>query len=138
MNPSSADHFRRGLAVVCAHEQQPDPFSSDDDPSPSPFNDSEHASLIRAIIDSQQLGAPLPPVSLSASSFPEDFAPHTIIIRAIIGPQQSGIAYPAVPSAASFLRFCFCSFMVLLLLFLAPLCKGAFDGVDGTLRERDT
>jgi hypothetical protein len=58
--------------------------------------------------------------------------------HSIIGPQQSGIANSAVPSAASLVQFRFCSFMILPLSFLAPFCKGAFDGVDGSLRERDT
>jgi len=56
----------------------------------------------------------------------------------IIGPQQSGVANSAVPSVASLVRFRFCSFMILPLSFLAPFCRGAFDGVDGSVRERDT
>lgn len=121
--PSSADPSRRGQVVFGAHEQQPGPFSSDEDSPPLGFDDSEHTSLIRAIIDSQQLGAPAPSASAFVSPCSVDGGPHAFIMRAIIGPQNAGIANSAVHSAASFVRFCFCSLITLLLSFSAPCLK---------------
>jgi len=116
------------------HEQKPGIIAS----SPNPRFPAVFLNIADMGQDSIGFSPPVILFIISAQTDRSFVACSSLSARSIIGPQQSGIADSAVSSAASLKRFRFFSSMILPLSFLAPFYGGAFDGVDGSLRERDT